>query len=105
MDGKSIEYGSNKLHRKSRMENSMLFNTWKQSHSNLLNHKIVTDRNLLILSTKSHSNVLSPMHKLKDMAPTPQKVCQNEVIRKRVKEKKVKEKEDLHPPQVASPQL
>ncbi len=52
----------------------------------------------LFSPTKSHSNVLSPMHMLKDMARTPKEVCQKEVIGKRVREKKVKEKEDLHSP-------
>jgi hypothetical protein len=99
MDGKSIEYGSNNFLRNP---------TWQtQCYSSnptlvFLTIKLPQTKLPLFSPTKSHSNVLLPMHMLKYMAPTPKEVCQKEVIGKRVKEKKVKEKEDLHPPRVAN---
>jgi hypothetical protein len=72
MDGKSIEYGSNNFLRNA---------TWQtQCYSSnptlvFLTIKLPQTKLPLFSPTKSHSNVLLPMHMLKYMAPTPKEVC------------------------------
>jgi hypothetical protein len=103
MDGKSVEYGSNSF-LKNHAWQTQCYSTPKSNPTSVfLTTKLPQTETPLFFPTMSHSNILSPMHMLKDMAPTPKEVCQKEVIGERVREKKVKEKEDLHPLRVASP--